>query len=133
MQRKLIILLFCRSLLLQSCLSGSPTGKQPAPRQSLILYAWMDYIPRTALSAFGAQATNENHYATANPGAYTVIEPELFNNPIVFPPPEMIKRLDWYLTLSKSGLRGAICQYPGRLPYGTAAQSSAINDKKEFQ
>lgn len=50
-----VIILFCMSLLLQSCLSMPQTATQTTPRPSLILYAWPDYIPRTIISAFTAE------------------------------------------------------------------------------
>jgi spermidine/putrescine transport system substrate-binding protein len=51
----------------------------------------------------GAQIVNENHYAIANEAAYSLINPEIFKNPIIFPPAEVIQKADWYLPLSPAG------------------------------
>jgi spermidine/putrescine transport system substrate-binding protein len=50
-----------------------------------------------------AQIVNEYHYATANEAAYPFINPDIRNNPIVFPPIEDIKKGEWYLPLSPDG------------------------------
>jgi spermidine/putrescine transport system substrate-binding protein len=52
---------------------------------------------------FSAEITNENRYAIANEAAYPLINPEIFNNPIIFPPAETIQKADWYLPLSSAG------------------------------
>ena len=51
----------------------------------------------------GAQIVNENHYAIANEAAYSLINPEIFKDPIIFPPAEVIQKADWYLPLSPAG------------------------------
>lgn len=61
---------------------------------------FLDYILRPEISA---QITNQNRYATANQAAYLLIEPGIFNDPIVFPPAEIIRKSDWHLPLSPSG------------------------------
>ena len=61
---------------------------------------FLDYILKPEISA---QITNQNRYATANQAAYSLIEPGIFNDPIVFPPAEMIRKSDWYLPLSPAG------------------------------
>ncbi|MBE7555052.1 MAG: spermidine/putrescine ABC transporter substrate-binding protein [Anaerolineales bacterium] len=50
-----------------------------------------------------AQIVNEYHYATANEAAYPFINPDIRNNPIVFPPIEDIEKGEWYLPLSPDG------------------------------
>jgi spermidine/putrescine transport system substrate-binding protein len=52
---------------------------------------------------YSAEITNQNRYATANQAASPLIDPEIFNDPIVFPPAEMIRKSDWYLPLSPTG------------------------------
>jgi spermidine/putrescine transport system substrate-binding protein len=61
---------------------------------------FLNFILRPEISA---QIANQNRYATANQEAYPLINPDIFNNPIVFPPAEVIKRSDWYLPLSPTG------------------------------
>jgi spermidine/putrescine transport system substrate-binding protein len=51
----------------------------------------------------GAQIINGIGYATANEVAYPFVQPEIRNNPIVFPPAETIKKADWYLPMSPAG------------------------------
>jgi spermidine/putrescine transport system substrate-binding protein len=61
---------------------------------------FLNFLLRPEVSA---QIVNENHYAIANEAAYALIDPEIINNPIVFPPGEVIKKADWYLPLSPAG------------------------------
>lgn len=61
---------------------------------------FLDYLLRPEISA---QITDQNRYATANQAAYPLIEPGIFNDPIVFPPAEMVRKSDWYLPLSPAG------------------------------
>ncbi|HEX5810137.1 MAG TPA: spermidine/putrescine ABC transporter substrate-binding protein [Anaerolineales bacterium] len=61
---------------------------------------FLNFLLRPEMSA---QITNENHYATANQMAYPLVRPDLFNNPVVFPPAEMVKKSDWYRPLSPAG------------------------------
>jgi spermidine/putrescine transport system substrate-binding protein len=51
----------------------------------------------------GAQIINGIGYATANEAAYPFVQPEILNNPFIFPPAETIKKADWYLPLSPAG------------------------------
>jgi spermidine/putrescine transport system substrate-binding protein len=60
----------------------------------------LNFLLRPEISA---QIVNANRYASANQVAYSLIDPEIFNEPIVFPPPEMIEKSDWYLPLSPAG------------------------------
>lgn len=61
---------------------------------------FLNFLLRPEISA---QITNQNRYATANQAAYPFIEPGIFDDPIVFPPADMIKKSDWYLPLSPAG------------------------------
>ncbi len=61
---------------------------------------FLNFLLRPEISA---QIVNEIHYANANEAAYSLINPEILNNPIIFPPAEIIKKADWYLPLSPAG------------------------------
>lgn len=61
---------------------------------------FLNFLLRPEISA---QIVNENHYATANEAAYPLINPEIINDQIIFPPAETIKKADWYLPLSPTG------------------------------
>ena len=61
---------------------------------------FLNFLLRPEISA---QIVNEIHYANANEAAYPFINPEIFNNPIVFPPAETVQKADWYLPLSPAG------------------------------
>lgn len=51
----------------------------------------------------GAQIVNEIHYANVNEAAYPLIAPKIFNDPVIFPPDEIVKKADWYAPLSPAG------------------------------
>jgi spermidine/putrescine transport system substrate-binding protein len=53
--------------------------------------------------AIGAQYVNEYGYATANEAALVLIDPELRDDPVLFPPTEVIGHGEWYLPLSPAG------------------------------
>ena len=61
---------------------------------------FLNFLLRPEISA---QIVNDNHYANANEAAYPFINPEIINDPIIFPPAETIKKADWYLPLSPAG------------------------------
>jgi spermidine/putrescine transport system substrate-binding protein len=61
---------------------------------------FLNFLLRPEISA---QITNENRYATANEAAYPLINPDIFYDSIIFPPPETIQKSDWYLPLSPTG------------------------------
>ena len=61
---------------------------------------FLNFLLRPEISA---QIVNENHYATTNEAAYPFIDPEIINDPIVFPRAETIQKADWYLPLSPAG------------------------------
>lgn len=70
-----------------------------SPRKSLA-ELFLNFLLRPEI---GAQIVNANHYATANQAAYPFIEPDLLADEIVFPPPEVFHKSDWYLPLSPAG------------------------------
>ncbi|MCB0214173.1 MAG: spermidine/putrescine ABC transporter substrate-binding protein, partial [Anaerolineae bacterium] len=47
-----------------------------------------------------AQIVNETYYATANEAAHSLIDPEIRDNPIIFPPTEALKNAEVILPLS---------------------------------
>lgn len=61
---------------------------------------FLDFLLRPEINA---QIVNEYNYATANEAAYPFINPDIRNNPIVFPPIEDIEKGEWYLPLSPDG------------------------------
>jgi spermidine/putrescine transport system substrate-binding protein len=61
---------------------------------------FLNFLLRPEISA---QITNENRYATANETAYSLIDPAIFTDPIVFPPANIFDKSDWYLPLSPDG------------------------------
>lgn len=68
--------------------------------QKEVAELFLNFLLRPEISA---QIASQNHYATANQASYQFIEPDIFNDPIVFPPADMIKESDWYLPLSPAG------------------------------
>jgi spermidine/putrescine transport system substrate-binding protein len=50
-----------------------------------------------------AQIASENHDATPNEAAYPLIDPDLRNNPLVFPPNEDLQKAEIILPLSPEG------------------------------
>lgn len=61
---------------------------------------FLNFLLRPEVSA---QIVNEIRYANANEAAYPLIDSAIFNDPIVFPPAETVKKSDWYLPLSPAG------------------------------
>jgi spermidine/putrescine transport system substrate-binding protein len=51
----------------------------------------------------GAQIVNEKKYATANEIAHPFIKPEIRDDPVIFPPVEMLRRAYFYAPLSPEG------------------------------
>ena len=51
----------------------------------------------------GAQIVNEKKYATANEAAHPFIKPEIRDDPVIFPPVEMLRRAYFYAPLSPEG------------------------------
>ena len=52
-----------------------------------------------------AKITNENLYATTNEAAYPFIEPDILNNPVIFPPNEDLVHAELILPLTPDGQR----------------------------
>lgn len=50
-----------------------------------------------------AMLVNESYYATANQAAAPFIEPEIRNDPVIFPPNDRLKRGDIFMPLSPQG------------------------------
>jgi spermidine/putrescine transport system substrate-binding protein len=61
---------------------------------------FLNFLLRPEISA---QIVNEIQYANANEAAYPLINPEIFNDPIIFPPAGTIQKADWYMPLSPAG------------------------------
>jgi spermidine/putrescine transport system substrate-binding protein len=55
------------------------------------------------LPDIAAQIANENYYATPNEAAFPLIQPEIFNDPVVFPPNEALQHAEIVLPLSPAG------------------------------
>ncbi|TVR64497.1 MAG: spermidine/putrescine ABC transporter substrate-binding protein [Candidatus Competibacteraceae bacterium] len=62
--------------------------------------AFIDFLLRPEISA---RIVNEQHYATANEAAYPLINPEIRNDPVIFPPIEDMRRAEVYMPLSPAG------------------------------
>ena len=54
-------------------------------------YAWLDFIHRPEIQA---EETNFNLYATPNDAAKEFVDPEILNNPAIFPPDDVIANLE---------------------------------------
>jgi spermidine/putrescine transport system substrate-binding protein len=54
-------------------------------------YAWLDFIQRPEIQA---EETNFNLYATCNDAAKEFVDPEILNNPAIFPPEDVIANLE---------------------------------------
>jgi len=52
-----------------------------------------------------AEIVNENWYATANEAAHPFIDPDIVNDPAIFPPNEKLENAEVYLPLSPEGSR----------------------------
>ncbi|WP_373498908.1 spermidine/putrescine ABC transporter substrate-binding protein [Desulfococcus sp.] len=61
---------------------------------------FINFLLRPEISA---QIVNEQHYATANETAYPLINPEILNDPVIFPPIGEIRRAEVYMPLSAEG------------------------------
>jgi spermidine/putrescine transport system substrate-binding protein len=61
---------------------------------------FVNFLLRPEISA---RIVNEGYYATANEAAYPFIEPDILNNPIIFPSQEAIEKGEWYLPHSSAG------------------------------
>ena len=61
---------------------------------------FINFLLRPEISA---QIVNEQYYATANEAAYPFIEPEILNDPVIFPPLEHIQRSEVFMLLSSEG------------------------------
>jgi spermidine/putrescine transport system substrate-binding protein len=60
----------------------------PHPNAS---YAWLDFIHRPEIQA---EETNFNLYATPNDAAKEFVDPEILENPAIFPPEDVIANLE---------------------------------------
>jgi spermidine/putrescine transport system substrate-binding protein len=54
-------------------------------------YAWLDFIQRPEIQA---EETNFNLYATCNDAAKEFVDPEILNNPAIFPPDDVVANLE---------------------------------------
>jgi spermidine/putrescine-binding protein len=61
---------------------------------------FLNYILRPQVSA---RIVEEYHYATANEAAYAFLDPEILNDPVLFPPVEYLTKNDFYAPLSPQG------------------------------
>jgi spermidine/putrescine-binding protein len=50
-----------------------------------------------------AKIVNENLYATSNEAAHPFIEPDILNNPVIFPPNEDLANAELILPLTPQG------------------------------
>jgi spermidine/putrescine transport system substrate-binding protein len=62
---------------------------------------FINFLLRPEISA---QIVNEQHYATANQAAYPFINPEIRNDPVIFPTHEELRRAEVLMPLSPQGL-----------------------------
>ena len=63
---------------------------------------FLDFLLRPEISA---KIINESYYPMANDAAVPFIDPVIFNNPIIYPPREVIQNSEIILSLSPSGLK----------------------------
>ncbi len=61
---------------------------------------FIDFLLRPEISA---RIVNEQHYATANEAAYPLINPEILNDPVIFPPIEYMRKAEIYMPLRPAG------------------------------
>jgi spermidine/putrescine transport system substrate-binding protein len=61
---------------------------------------FINFLLRPEISA---QIVNEKKYATANEVAHPLIKPEIRDDPVIFPPVEMLRRAYFYTPLSPEG------------------------------
>ena len=61
---------------------------------------FLDFLMRADINA---KIANENQYATPNEAAYPFIEPEILNNPLIFPPNEKLVHAELILPLTPEG------------------------------
>jgi spermidine/putrescine transport system substrate-binding protein len=61
---------------------------------------FLNFILRPEVSA---QIVNQNYYACANEAALPFIDPEIINDPVIFPPNQTLKNAEIYLPLSADG------------------------------
>ena len=52
---------------------------------------FLDFLLRPEIAA---EIVNENYFPTANEAAFKLIEPEIYNDPLVFPPNEKIQNAE---------------------------------------
>jgi spermidine/putrescine transport system substrate-binding protein len=63
---------------------------------------FLDFLLRPEISG---QIINESYYPMANDAAVPFISPEIINNPIIFPPSDVIENSEIILSLSPEGLK----------------------------
>jgi spermidine/putrescine transport system substrate-binding protein len=61
---------------------------------------FIDFLMRPEVNA---EIVNFNYFATANEAAFPYIDPEILNDPVIFPPNEVIKSTEIILPLSAEG------------------------------
>jgi spermidine/putrescine transport system substrate-binding protein len=61
---------------------------------------FLNFLLRPEISA---EIANSNHYATPNEAAFPLIDPEIFNDPFIFPPSDSLKNMEIILPLSSQG------------------------------
>ena len=59
---------------------------------------FLNFLLRPEISA---EIANFNHYATPNEAAFQYIEPDIFNDPVIFPSNEELKNAEILLPLSR--------------------------------
>lgn len=71
-----------------------------ASQQKMQAALFINYLLRPEVAA---SFVNEYYYATANEAAFTHIEPQILNNPIVFPSNQAVSSAEWWMPLSPQG------------------------------
>jgi spermidine/putrescine transport system substrate-binding protein len=61
---------------------------------------FINFLLRPEISA---RIVNEKNYPTANDAAITLVNPEIRDDPVIFPPLEQLRRAHFYLPLSPAG------------------------------
>jgi spermidine/putrescine transport system substrate-binding protein len=96
---------------------ANPAVAYVLPREGTALWSDNYVIPTSSPSAataevfinfllrpeISAQIVNEKNYPTANEAALPLVNPEVRNDPVIFPPAEELRRAHFYLPLSPAG------------------------------
>jgi spermidine/putrescine transport system substrate-binding protein len=87
------------------------------PQEGALLWGDTFVIPVTSQNSYpaevflnfllrpdmNAQIANENYYATPNEAAFPFIDPQILNDPVIFPPNESLRNAEIILPLSPEG------------------------------